>query len=242
MLSFNLFRRYLKLSRGVFDKKSGNVSFLYDPKQIVNKNLRKIANKLGFKVASLNSVHQVHGSKILIIKNKTQSVSPDSQFDGLITNVPEKFLLIKTADCYPVFLFDPQKNVVGLIHVGWKGASLKIHHSALEIFTQQFGSRLQDIIVGIGPGICSQCYSFETKPSQAGQNDWQQHITKASGLWHVDIKGYLLDQLEQIGIKSEHIEAMNICTFKNHQFFSHRRSLKTGEEEGRFASIIGLKS
>ncbi len=41
--------------------------------------------------------------------------------DAFITNEPGLPIAIRTADCVPVFIYDPVKRVIALAHAGWKG-------------------------------------------------------------------------------------------------------------------------
>jgi len=66
-------------------------------------------------------LNQTHGDKIVVIDHQTPAITQIG--DGLITNIPGRALSIKTADCFPLFLYDPKQQVIGLIHVGWLGAN-----------------------------------------------------------------------------------------------------------------------
>ena len=57
-----------------------------------------------------------------------------------------------TADCAPVFIYDPVNNLISAIHVGWKGAYKKIISKTLKKFKSS-GSNFNDLIVVIGPCI-----------------------------------------------------------------------------------------
>ncbi len=56
----------------------------------------------------------------------------------------------------------------------------------------------------------------------------------------VDIVGYSKRQLIEAGVKEENIEVSDIDTAADSTFFSHYRSKKTGEAEGRFATVVGM--
>ena len=73
--------------------------------------------------------------------------------DGLITNQKNKILSVIFADCTPIFLYDPKKNVIGNIHSGWKGTVSKIGKVAIEKMIKEYGCNVQDIIACIGPTI-----------------------------------------------------------------------------------------
>ena len=43
----------------------------------------------------------------------------------LITNKKGIALGILTADCAPILIYDPKKNIIAAVHAGWKGAYKK---------------------------------------------------------------------------------------------------------------------
>jgi copper oxidase (laccase) domain-containing protein len=70
---------------------------------------------------------QNHGTTIRTITRGSVSCGEAIQTqlvpaDALITDVPGIRLLILTADCQAVMLFDPHKRVVANIHCGWRGS------------------------------------------------------------------------------------------------------------------------
>jgi len=180
-------------------------------------------------------LNQTHGDKIVVIDHQTPAITQIG--DGLITNIPGRALSIKTADCFPLFLYDPKQQVIGLIHVGWLGANQGIHTKAIKILKSKFKSDPKDIIVQLGPGICSSCYTFTRKPTQS----WGLHTYERKNVWHVNLKGFIKFGLTQAGIESEKITDMNICTYEDRRFPSHRRSRISGEPEDRFTSTITLE-
>ena len=244
MLRFSIFKRYPKLIHGVFERKAGNVSLNLGSPEEVSKNLRHISQELDFSVTDLVRVNQVHSTRVVVIDTQKQKQSSQRKMvdaDGLITNQKDTFLLIKTADCLPLFLFDPQNRVVGLVHLGWRGAVSKIHLHALLKMQSHFNSHLQDIIVGMGPSICGECYRSEQEPLQAKLPEWKKFIRKKSHSWTVDIPGFVKQSLTDVGILQKNIAVINQCTVENSSWFSHQRAEQSGEPDGRFASIIGLK-
>lgn len=158
--------------------------------------------------------------------------------DALITNQKDIVLTILTADCVPILLFDPIKNVVGAVHAGWRGTQQQIVVKTVKKMEQEFHSNPKDIIAGVAPSIGKCCYEV----------DWgvAQHFKDIPNSYEKKGEKYMLDlpyinkiQLLNIGVKRENIELSNICTscdVKN--YFSYR---KENGCSGRFMSLIGLK-
>ena len=46
--------------------------------------------------------------------------------DALVTNQPGICLMVLSADCVPVLLFEPEKRVVAAVHAGWRGTAAEI--------------------------------------------------------------------------------------------------------------------
>jgi YfiH family protein len=229
-----------KVVHGIFDKTWGNISLHHGQKNQVLLHKKNIAKSLDIDWQKIYSLNQVHGSQIKIIKKEKNSAKEEDG-DVLVSNVPNAFLLIKTADCFPVLMFDPQHNVVAAVHVGWRGAIEKIFLVALLKMINHFRCKPKDILVGFGPAIGPCCFKHK-KLIQEKLPEWQRYMKQNKGGWKsLDWASFIKDQLINSGVKKAHMETMNICTGCDQRFFSHWRSLRTKEPEGRFASIIGLK-
>lgn len=244
MLRFSLFEKHPQLIHGIFDKNYGNFSPNHDSLNKVEDNVKKLSEELKISPANMVSVNQVHSTNIVNIKSKKEKQLINKRkidADGLITNLPNTFLLLKTADCIPLFIFDPKNNAVGLIHIGWRGAVAKIHEKAIGMIESNFKSKRNDLLIGLGPSVCAKCYVSTQKPQQTSVNHWRKHISKRSNGWHVDLSSFVLDTLVRCNIPQKNIQITNQCTCESNLWFSHTRSKKSGEPEGRFASILGLR-
>lgn len=94
---------------------------------------------------------QVHGRDVAVVDERTPVPVP--AVDGLITASPQVCLGIYVADCCAVYLVDPVKRVIGLLHSGRKGSELGITAAAVERMRSEFGSDPADIIVQLSPCI-----------------------------------------------------------------------------------------
>lgn len=236
---FTILKRYPQLVAGITDRDWGNFSLAFDSNSKVRQNKIKLAKTLKVNEQNIFSVRQDHGSKIIIIKS-AKVKSEKIVGDGMITKVKNLILMIKTADCFPVLMFDPQKQLIGAFHVGWRGAIQKIFISGLLQMINQFQCQAKNILVAIGPGI-RQCCCQHKNLLQAKLPEWQSYINQEKNHWQsLDILSFIKDQLILAGVTKKNIEAMTVCTSCNNNFFSHWRSLKKNEPEGRFATLIGL--
>ncbi len=233
------------LIHGIFDKTWGNIDFRFGGKKEVEKTRQKISQALSIDLKNLCEMDQVHGSKIRVLDSQSTRILDNKMIkatDGLITDRPNVFLMIKTADCFPVLLFDPKQKVVAVVHVGWRGAMGKIFFNAILRMINQFRCQVKDILVGVGPGIDSCCFQHKN-PVQNKLAEWQPYIKNLkNGFKSLNLLNFIEDQLIEAGIKKQNIEAMGLCTSCEPRFFSHFHSLQTGENEGRFSTIIGLRN
>jgi len=238
---FTLLQQEPRLIHGIFDRSFGNISLFHGQKQAVERNKEKIAQALGIDKKNFYSVKQTHSNRLQVITNKKGLRGAESEADGLITNQKGIFLTIKTADCFPVLFYDRRQEVVAAIHVGWRGAMAKIFLNALLKLMVEFKSQPKDLLVGIGPGIGEKCFQHQHL-LQEKLTEWRKYIKIDEDGWRrLALARFIKDQLISLGVREENLEEMGICTCCSRCFFSHFRSLQTGEKEGRFASVIGLK-
>ena len=93
-----------------------------DVKALFSLNLLKysreeIAHNLEINAKNLAVPEQVHSAVVEFAR--CPGMYPVA--DGLVTQDPEIILTLKVADCVPVFLHDPSKNIIGLLHSGRRG-------------------------------------------------------------------------------------------------------------------------
>ena len=68
---------------------------------------------------------------------------------------------IYVADCSAVYLVDPVRRVIGLVHSGKKGTELGIVPAALAAMTARFGTRPGDVTAQLGPCIRPPWYEVD---------------------------------------------------------------------------------
>jgi copper oxidase (laccase) domain-containing protein len=104
---------------------------------------------------------QVHGNQIAVIAQGTAGDNCFQNCDGMVTNQRGVCLGIYVADCCPVYLVDPVRGAIGLVHSGKKGTELGIASNAIQTMASQFGSRPSDLIVQLGPCIRPPHYEID---------------------------------------------------------------------------------
>ena len=250
MIKSKLISKYKNISHGFFNKLGGYSNGIYkslncgtgskDNKNNINKNLKKVCNKIKCTKTKLVLLNQTHSNKVFLIK-KIPKNKPIG--DALITSKSKYALGILTADCAPVFIFDPKKNIISAIHVGWKGAYKKIIYKTIDELKKK-GSNVKDLIVVVGP--CISKYNYEIKKDflskfikQNKKNIRFFSFNKKKIFF--SLNEYIRSQLKNIGVKN--IEIINKDTYlRKNNFFSSRRSLKNKYYDyGRNLSVIMIK-
>jgi YfiH family protein len=150
--------------------------------------------------------------------------------DALVTNSPGCYLTIGTADCVPVLLADERLRAVAAVHAGWRGTVQAIAPAAVRSLGEQFGSRPEDLLAAIGPGICENCY--EVGPEVAVQFG-------RSGRIRLDLADVNRRQLIEAGLDPTRIFSGAPCTAcRPDEFHSWRRDrVRTG----RMVSAVAIR-
>jgi polyphenol oxidase len=114
---------------------------------------REIRREHGLGGAPFITAQQVHGERIGVVEEATSDEACFESRDGLITTQRGVCLGIYVADCCAVYLADPVRKAIGLVHSGKKGTELGIVPNAIKSMAEHFGSRVSDLVVQLSPCI-----------------------------------------------------------------------------------------
>jgi polyphenol oxidase len=220
------FMRYGGVSEGLFESLNGKKG-TGDPDKNVEENRRRALTALSRNENSLT--HIIHGFKDNVLEAATPSEYKD--FDASLTIKPNLTLSQTTADCASVILATTDSKTVSLVHGAWKTLTTPLISKVVTRFSD-LGAAKEDIVAGIGPMICKNCYEFG--PEAAGLFDGK-YLTAKGEKYLVDLKSMVIDQLNQAGVAN--IDDLNICTLEDERFFSHRRD---GAKSGRMLALAAL--
>lgn len=188
----------------------------------------------GITMERVASTKQVHGTKILDISKEFLTHEKLLEADGLLTRDIHLSIAVRTADCLSVFIFDPKKKAIGLVHAGWRGSREGILRAAIERMTQIWDSNAGDLKIVFGPSIRSCCYQVGEEFKEYFPEEVQQ---KETGLY-LDLVSVNRKQLRQAGVRDKNIFDCGLCTCCDSRFFSYRRE---GEKAGRMLSVMMLR-
>ncbi len=192
------------------------------------KDLSKVLNLSEEKIYRLK---QVHGNKVISIKNQDYKEICKEEKDGLITDVKGIVLASYHADCVPLYFHDPVKEAIGLAHAGWKGTLNNISKSLVEKMQKEYKSNIKDIRVAIGPSICLFCYEIGEELVEEFLNKYEN---KNNLIVEKDKKYYLnlwlanKINLIEMGIEEKNIYESEYCTSCNiDKLYSYRKEKAT---------------
>jgi copper oxidase (laccase) domain-containing protein len=140
------------------------------------------------------TAQQVHGAGVAIVDVNTRTPVP--AVDGLITADPRVCLGIYVADCGAVYLADPKRRVIGLLHSGRKGTEQGITRVAIDRMVAEFGCDPAQMTVQLGPCI---------RPPH----------------YEIDFAAEIVRQAREAGVREVH--DCGICTGRNvDRYYSYR--------------------
>ena len=235
--------RYPQVVHAFSTRKSGDMEFVNGVEEN-GVNRRRFVEQFAIQPHRVVKMQQTHGTSIAHVNEANTSPIEDSQaipgVDGLLTNDQRVYLFAKTADCMPILFFDPKQHVVGLAHVGWRGAVGKLPALMVADMIRVYGSSPQNITIGIGPALSKESSIIKGSAVQQLLPEWQEFVTRIDDSQvQVDLVGFTIHQLKQIGVPEANIESGGICTAQEADDFY---SASAREEPERMGTVVGLRN
>ncbi len=175
---------------------------------------------------------QVHGDKIVLASRPIEEEQIEA--DGLVTDKRNLALVIRTADCVPVFFLGSKVPVAGLAHAGWRGTEKGIVARMIEVLYRYYDVLPGSLRVALGPAIRESCYEV----GEEFTDYFPGFVRKRDSKYHCDLIGVIKKQLTGMGVPESSITDSGLCTVCSDQFYSARRE---GPDAGRFLSAVMLK-
>ena len=242
--------KFKDIRHGFFNREGGVSKGIYkslncgpgskDKIKNIKKNIEKVCKKIGCNKKNLILLDQVHSN---IVHNVNRVTKKKLKGDSLITGKKGIALGILTADCAPVFIYDPINNLISALHAGWKGAFKQIISKTIKKFKIK-GSNLNDLIVVIGP--CISKNNYEVKRDFLNKFIVEEKSNKKffnykNNKIFFSLNDFIKKSFLDLGIKNIEIIKKDTYILSNN-FFSARRSLKKKlNDYGRNISVIMIK-
>ena len=173
---------------------------------------------------------QVHGTEVVWHEGGEGWLQLDG-VDGHATSARGILLTVTIADCTPVYLIDPVRGGIALLHAGWRGASGRILERGVRLLTGRNSSLASDLVMHCGVSICGSCYEVGSEVFEA----FGLPVPPA-GKGPLDVREQLVRQAEALGIGSVSVSPW--CSGHDaDRFHSHRRSRGA---DGRMVAYLGL--
>lgn len=216
----------------IFSTAKNNLNFNKNSEEGME-NLKKLTTY--FNLNDIGYLSQTHSSII------REYDGCDNTGDAIITHRRNIGIGVFTADCVPVLIYDKKKKVAAAVHSGWKGTSQSIARAAVNNLIDKYECNKEDITVYIGPHNRKCCYEFGHDAYMKFFNDdiYKKHDIYVNG--KLNLEECIIIQLRSIGIPSENINTLNLCTYCNneYEFYSFRR--EQNKSYGRMFSFIVIR-
>ena len=252
------------------DQRAGELNLGFtasDIRETVLANRRLLLEAVAGKAFPLVTLRQVHSSTVRLVGKADAAEQATLKGDGMMTAERGVVLGIQTADCIPVLVADRKKRAVAAFHAGWRGTLKRIVENGVGRMRMEFGSRPEDLIAAIGPGIGQCCYAvgeevraeFESQFAYASELFCEVydsdpvkekypmlfltarapgHSNIGPGL-HLDLIEANRRQLLDAGVRAGSIFVQGDCTScRTDRYFSHRAEHGF---TGRSLSVIGIR-
>lgn len=183
---------------------------------------------------------QVHTPHLVAI-DASSPAGPVEETDGLLTATADRPLMVFSADCPLLLVYDPDKHVVGLVHSSWRctlaGASCRL----VQQLAVQFGCRPAAMFAGIGPSAGPDAYEVgpDVFEAAAGLANRDAFFRRKDDQLYFDLWESNRAQLVEAGVPRDHIEIAGICTMtRTDLYYSYRRE---GQGCGHFGLLAALQ-
>lgn len=222
-----------------------------DP-DVALRNREKLATALGVSVGRMVGCRQMHGAQVARVGNRDAGkgmrpgLASIEDADAMLTDTPGLYLMALSADCPPVFFYDPVRRVVGLAHSGWKGTVERIAGNVVEAMVDEFGSDPRDIVAVVGPGIGPCCYAVGENVINAAElafmGAWggpKPLLERRGGEVYFNLRESIRRAIIEAGVPAENVAVEEVCTADNLDlFYSHRAEKGMC---GLFGAVVGMR-
>lgn len=215
------------------------ISFIihgFGTKYLEEEHFKEKTELRNFKFLSLT---QIHSDIIQVIEK-----FPDKKLEGdaMLTKCPGIFLLIKTADCLPVFIVDELNKVIASVHCGWKSTCKRILKKVIQKMEVWYGSTASSILAAMGPCIGRECYEVGEDVLKKFENEGLStkfflNSPGGNGKYLMDLKEANYSQMIEQGVKKKNIFSIDLCTHCEKYLLSYRRD---DSLEDRMLNFVGI--
>ncbi|MGA2532454.1 MAG: peptidoglycan editing factor PgeF [Candidatus Aminicenantales bacterium] len=163
--------------------------------------------------------------------------------DALLTNIPGLLLVVRTADCLPVFLVDEKNRAVAAVHCGWRGTQKRILEKTVLAMGRAYGTNPAGLLAALGPCVGPACYEVGPEVKEcfgaAGfPDDVFEPVPGRAGKHLLDLLRANAWILGELGLKTSNIWSAGACTHCDPGLLSYRRNKGEPRRMYNFIAII----
>lgn len=192
--------------------------------------------------------HQVHGVGIAVVDRPDITRDELQGYDALVTGLEGVAIGVRTADCVPLLLYDPEARVIAAVHSGWRGTAGRIVQKVIGRMCGGFSASASRIRAVIGPAILEEAFQVGGDVVSAFRIAGfdMDRICRWTGMpeagsmkggYHIDLAAANELLLLESGVEARNIYSCGICTYSDSRFFSARRE---GAACGRIINSIKM--
>ncbi len=159
--------------------------------------------------------------------------------DVLVIQEPNLALMLLTADCLPVTIYDPVTTTIALGHFNRHNIPFEIAKKTITHLVEHYGSNPADLLIHIGPCISADSYRFPLPLQQEPPPATKPYVKIKDNHAHVDVTRAHVDALLEVGVPEKQITLPTIDTATHPNYYSHfaTKQLET-KPDGRFATVV----
>jgi hypothetical protein len=163
------------------------------------------------------TVKQVHGTGVCVVSAGDPCVGHGVEADAIVTQADSVAIAVRVADCVPVFLFDPGRRAIAIVHAGREGTIEGVAGRAVQTMRERFNTVPASVRALIGPGAGPCCY--EVDEATAARFAQRGYPTRGRylDLWEANAM-----QLRAGGLVTGNVAICGLCTICGNQFHSYR--------------------
>lgn len=210
-------------------------------KRIIKNDLKKFFSFYNLPFQSFAHAKQTHSSNIVVVKELGKgAIKKFLNADGFITKERGVFLGIKTSDCVSVVVYAQKKQVIGVIHAGYKGL-LNGVLDELTMKLKKLNVLHKDIQIYIGPSIRNCCYNVPLDRVNLFKKkfSYKNLFIKKRRDYFLSLQNIIQQYFIEKGIRKKNIFDSKICTqCESKIFFSLRADGST--KSGQNMTIVGM--
>jgi len=129
------------------------------PLETLETELNQSFTAAGFPMVDAVHAEQPHGNRATAVYTPLGIRVPE--VDALATSVPKMPLVVRVADCGPVYFYDPTQRVIAVAHSGRKGTEGNIVRETIACLKSTYDTQAENLIVQLGPCIRPPHYEID---------------------------------------------------------------------------------